>query len=243
MVYLGVEAGSKAHRMYDVLKRRIVVSRDVFFEENRPWDWSTYLADVSGKDSSWVEFYVQDDMYHEDSIQVTEPVQEPMVNDGVRSQYEQDQSSTQNVIEQIDLKRSSSLSTLPPRLNDYVLGVGVRHRNERLEENNFLELLLTQEGEPKFFKEAVKERAWNIAMDEEISAIERNKTWVLKNPPLHCNPIGLKRVYKIKRDANGFVTKYKARLVAKGYVQQPGVDYEEAFAPVARIETIRLILA
>jgi hypothetical protein len=50
-------------------------------------------------------------------------------------------------------------------------------------------------------------------------------------------------VYKVKRDENGAIVKYKARLVAKGYVQQPGIDYEEAFAPVARLEPVRLLLA
>ena len=53
----------------------------------------------------------------------------------------------------------------------------------------------------------------------------------------------MKWVFKIKRNADGSISKYKARLVAKGYVQQHGVDYDEVFAPVARIETIRLIIA
>ena len=56
-------------------------------------------------------------------------------------------------------------------------------------------------------------------------------------------PIGLKWVFKIKRNADGSISKYKSRLVAKGYVQRHGVDYEEVFAPVARIETIRLVIA
>ena len=61
--------------------------------------------------------------------------------------------------------------------------------------------------------------------------------------PTGIKPIGLKWVFKIKRNANGTISKYKARLVAKGYVQRHGVDYEEVFAPVARIETIRMIIA
>ena len=56
-------------------------------------------------------------------------------------------------------------------------------------------------------------------------------------------PIGFKWIFKIKRKADGSVNKYKARLVAKGYVQKQGIDFEEVFAPMARIETIRLLIA
>ena len=56
-------------------------------------------------------------------------------------------------------------------------------------------------------------------------------------------PIGLKWVFKIKRSADGSISKYKARLVAKGYVQRHEIDYDEVFALVARIETIRLVIA
>ena len=61
--------------------------------------------------------------------------------------------------------------------------------------------------------------------------------------PIGIKPIGLKWIFKIKRNADGGISKYKARLVAKGYVQRHGVDYDEVFAPVARIETIRLVIA
>lgn len=56
-------------------------------------------------------------------------------------------------------------------------------------------------------------------------------------------PIGLKWVFKLKKNANGEVVKHKARLVAKGYVQKKGIDFEEVFAPVTRLDTVRLILA
>lgn len=61
-------------------------------------------------------------------------------------------------------------------------------------------------------------------------------------PPGH-KVIGLKWVYKLKKDANGEIQKYKARIVAKGYVQRQGIDFEEIFAPVTRLETVRMLLA
>jgi hypothetical protein len=80
-------------------------------------------------------------------------------------------------------------------------------------------------------------------MMAEIESIEKNKTWELTVLPQGVNPIGVKWVFKTKLNENGEVDKYKARLVAKGYAQQYGVDYIEVFAPVARLDTIRLILA
>jgi hypothetical protein len=80
-------------------------------------------------------------------------------------------------------------------------------------------------------------------MLEEISSIEENETWSLVDPPTDQRPIGLKWVFKLKKDAAGKVVKHKARLVAKGYVQRIGVDFDEVFAPVARLDSVRLLLA
>ncbi|KAL0334641.1 UNVERIFIED_CONTAM: Retrovirus-related Pol polyprotein from transposon TNT 1-94 [Sesamum radiatum] len=97
--------------------------------------------------------------------------------------------------------------------------------------------------EPLSFEEAIKEKKWIQAMEEEIHSIEKNDTWELATLPSGHEAIGVKWVYKIKRNAKGEVERYKARLVAKGYKQKHGVDYEEVFAPVARLETIRLLIA
>ena len=80
-------------------------------------------------------------------------------------------------------------------------------------------------------------------MIEELSSIEDNQTWQLTSLPPGHRAIGLKWVYKVKKDARGEVLKHKARLVAKGYVQQHGIDYYEVFAPVARLESVRVLLA
>ncbi|MBE3102865.1 MAG: hypothetical protein IMZ40_01355 [Bacilli bacterium] len=104
-----------------------------------------------------------------------------------------------------------------------------------------LHFLATEE--PSSFSEASSDASWRRAMEEEMSAIEANSTWRLATLPPGHRAIGLKWVYKVKKDAQGAILKHKARLVAKGYVQQHGIDYDEVFAPVARLESVRLLLA
>nr|GFA65422.1 ribonuclease H-like domain, reverse transcriptase, RNA-dependent DNA polymerase [Tanacetum cinerariifolium] len=74
-------------------------------------------------------------------------------------------------------------------------------------------------------------------MKIELDSINKNNTWILTTLLVNQKAIGLKWVFKTKRDAKGNIIKYKARLVAKGYVQEQGIDFDEVFVPVARIET------
>ncbi|GKB56150.1 retrovirus-related pol polyprotein from transposon TNT 1-94 [Tanacetum coccineum] len=99
------------------------------------------------------------------------------------------------------------------------------------------------EIEPKKLIEALEEEGWVIAMQEELNQFERNKVWTLVPKPHGKTIIGTKWIWKNKMDEEGVVTKNKARLVAQGYNQQEGIDYEETFAPVARLEAIRIFLA
>lgn len=80
-------------------------------------------------------------------------------------------------------------------------------------------------------------------MEEELESIEQNNTWELVDHSNGKKVIGLKWVYKTKLDSEGKVQKFKARLVAKGYTQQSGVDFDEVFAPVAPMETVRVLFA
>ena len=80
-------------------------------------------------------------------------------------------------------------------------------------------------------------------MQEELNQFERNEFWELVPRPNYQSVIGTKWVYRNKMDENGIIIRNKARLVAQGYNQQEGIDYEETFAPVARLEAIRMLLA
>jgi hypothetical protein len=80
-------------------------------------------------------------------------------------------------------------------------------------------------------------------MEEELRAIEDNMTWTLTDLPPGHQAIGLKWVFKAKKDEQGAVVRHKARLVIKGYAQRQGIDFKEVFTPVACMEAVRLLLA
>ncbi|GJU47884.1 putative ribonuclease H-like domain-containing protein [Tanacetum coccineum] len=101
---------------------------------------------------------------------------------------------------------------------------------------------LSQE-EPKRISEALRDLAWVEAMQEELLQFKLQKVWILVDLPKGHRAIGTKWVYRNKKDERGIVIRNKARLVAQGHTQEEGIDYDEVFAPVARIEAIRIFLA
>ncbi|GJT35215.1 retrovirus-related pol polyprotein from transposon TNT 1-94 [Tanacetum coccineum] len=97
--------------------------------------------------------------------------------------------------------------------------------------------------EPKNYKDALTQACWIEAMQEELHEFERLEVWELVPPPDKAFVITLKWIYKVKLDELGGILKNKARLVARGYRQEEGINFEESFAPVARLEAIRIFLA
>jgi hypothetical protein len=119
----------------------------------------------------------------------------------------------------------------------------LREIYEQTEEGETNLFCVCSDHEPLTFQEAVEEDCSRSAMEEEIHAIQKNDTWELTTLPSIQKAIGVKWVYKIKCTAEGEVSRYKAILVAKGCKQKYSINYEEVFAPVARLDTVRLLIA
>ena len=97
--------------------------------------------------------------------------------------------------------------------------------------------------EPSKVEQALESADWINAMQEELMEFICNGVWYLVDRPTHKKVIGTKWVFKVKKDAAGNIIRNKTRLVVKGYSQREGIDYDDTFAPVARMEAIRLFLA
>ncbi|MCI10538.1 gag-pol polyprotein, partial [Trifolium medium] len=116
-------------------------------------------------------------------------------------------------------------------------GITTKRNNDVISNSCFV-----SKFEPKNVKEALNDEFWICTMQEELNQFKRSEVWDLVPRPDGINVIGTKWVYKNKSDENGVVTRNKARLVAQGYTQVEGIDFDETFAPVARLESIRLLL-
>ncbi|GKF35180.1 zinc finger, CCHC-type containing protein, partial [Tanacetum coccineum] len=102
------------------------------------------------------------------------------------------------------------------------------------------------EDDPKTFDEAMKSQDvvfWKEAISDEMNSIMGNNTWVLTDLPPGCRPLGCKWIFKRKLKVDGTIKKFKARLVIQGFKQKSGIDYFDTYALVARISTIRLLIA
>jgi hypothetical protein len=103
--------------------------------------------------------------------------------------------------------------------------------------------LAFDDGEPRSFAEAERHAAWRAAMQSEMDVVEKNCTCELADLPCGHNAITLKWVFKLKRDEAGAIVKHKAHLVARGFMQREGIDFDDTFAPVTRMESVRLHFA
>ncbi|RVX07945.1 Retrovirus-related Pol polyprotein from transposon TNT 1-94 [Vitis vinifera] len=102
---------------------------------------------------------------------------------------------------------------------------------------------ITEIQVPQNIHEAFKYPKWKAAVDEEVRALEKNGTWEITDLPRGKKPVGCKWIFTVKYKADGNVDMYKARLVAKGFTQSYDIDYQETFAPVAKLNTVRVLLS
>nr|GFB09355.1 retrovirus-related Pol polyprotein from transposon TNT 1-94 [Tanacetum cinerariifolium] len=160
-------------------------------------------------------------------VEVIPPVNADLISSPSSTLVEQDAPSTSN-------------STTPTNTQSSVIPQDVGDDN--------LDMELAHMGcdplvEPKKYKEALTQSCWIEAMHEELHEFERLEVWELVPRPDKVMVITLKWIYKVKLDELGGILKNKARLVARGYRQEEGIDFEELFAPVARLEAIRIFMA
>ncbi|GJU04274.1 retrovirus-related pol polyprotein from transposon TNT 1-94 [Tanacetum coccineum] len=170
---------------------------------------------------------VDDDLDEEEAIKVTE-----------KKNLENDiEDETLEIDEIVNIKESRNhpLENVIGNLNQRTL------RSQAQNQSNFFCFISTIE--PKNVNEALTDESWIVAMQEELNQFIANDVWELVPQPRNMTIIGTKWVFRNKLDENGVVSRNKARLVAQGYNQQEGIDYDETYAPVARLESIRILLA
>ncbi|KAM0824008.1 hypothetical protein ACQ4PT_016362 [Festuca glaucescens] len=271
-VFIGYSEGSKAYRILDPKTQRVRTSRDVVFTEGRGWAWgkavegsspSTYddfiveyvHFEAAGGVGSSSSTSLPTSVPKSPSTPVVATPPQPASPRTPAPAVTPPGTSTPAHVEHSPVEFASPLSHDGERIDAYHGGEPLRYRTmENLlgdqpvpgQVPRDLEAqlqLARDDGEPQSFVEAERDAAWRAAMQLEMDAVEKNRTWELADLPRGHRAITLKWVFKLKRDEAGAIVKHKARLVARGFLQQEGVDFDDAFAPVARMESVRLLLA
>ncbi|XXG61102.1 hypothetical protein AAC387_Pa04g2839 [Persea americana] len=221
-VFLGYAPFQKGFLCYDPHIRRFRTSRNVVLFENQyffqthidlPKPSSVSLPGVSD-DSSVVRFN-PNFVYHRRNSTTPTTALPPDLPPVPGSGH-------------TSLRRSTRISVPPDRY-------GFSHTS--------LMATLSSSSIPQSYSQAVQDPCWNKAMQEELDALAQNHTWDIVPSPVGVKPIGCKWVFSLKLKSDGSLDRYKARLVALGNRQEYGIDYDETFAPVAKMTTVRTILA
>ncbi|GJU29782.1 retrovirus-related pol polyprotein from transposon TNT 1-94 [Tanacetum coccineum] len=192
---------------------KIEESLNVTFDETPPPSKTSSLVD--------------DDLDEDEAIRGTE-----------KKNLENDiEDETLEIDEVVNIKESRNhpLENVIGNLNQRTL------RSHAQNQSNFFCFISTIE--PKNVNEALTDESWIIVMQEELNQFIANDVWELVPQPKNMTIIGTKWVFRNKLDENGVFSRNKARLVAQGYNQQEGIDYDETYALVARLESIRILLA
>jgi hypothetical protein len=145
------------------------------------------------------------------------------------------------VVSRREAPRRIQVDHLPSRIISHINEHTTRSRSRNA--SHFAHSAFVATFEPNDIGHALSDPNWVYSMHEELENFERNLVWELVEPPLNCKHIGMKWLWKNKEGENDEVVRNKSRLVAQGYSQKQGIDYEEIFSHVARLEAIRILLA
>lgn len=222
MCLLGYCSDSKVYRLYNPITCKVIVSSDVVFNEEAGWNWSN-KTDVT-------PLIMYQDLT-EDTWNPGDDDSSPSRSPSIDQSQGQAASPSGGVTGDDNCVDATTSAESPVRK--------VRLLTDIYESYTFV----LNVADPITYEEASKTEIWREAMNEELDAIKRNDTWELVELPPDKKVVHLKWIYKTKYLSDGRIQRHKARLVAKGYTQEVGIDFEEIYAPVARIETVRLLLA
>jgi len=206
-----------AYRLYHPLNHLIVISRDVKVYGNEYWDWNK-------KEKSY-------NITIPTIIEEEEQIEQVQIDIEVQNEVHVEENQVTGTSD-----RQMSVSTR-------LAGHEITPDNEINKEREFVHFALLAYSELINYEIAMTEEVWKNAMIEELNAININNTWELTKLPARKKAINVKWIFKLKLKPNGEVTKHKARLLARGFMQKDGMDYFEVYALVARLETVRLIVA
>ena len=232
-MFVGYAENSKAYRLLDLDSNVIVESRDDHFIENKFRHDSTYELEPT-------QTQIRDNLGMNFSSNLG-----LSLNSNVGSTSIDKSSQTQ---EQVDLRRSQRVRKEKNLDSDFISSQAIVFlvEGDRKNVTNKISIVLSIEDDPKSFSEAMTSRDvafWKEAINNEMDSLISNNTWILVDLPQGSKPIGCKWVFRRKYNTDGSIQTFKARLVAKGFRQKEGVDYFDTYAPVARISSIRVLLA
>ncbi|GJV58989.1 putative ribonuclease H-like domain-containing protein [Tanacetum coccineum] len=142
-----------------------------------------------------------------------------------------------------DLQSAIPTRKMSKNLEEHGFVSTIQQRTNHKDLQNCLFACFLSQEEPKKVIYALKDPSWIEAMQEELLQFKLQEVWTLVDLPYGKRAIGTKWVFRNKKDERGIMIRNKARLVAQGYTQEERIDYDEVFAPVARIKAIRLFLA
>ncbi len=234
-IFLGYSERSKAYRVYNSETLCVEESMHVKFDDKE-------LEDKTSKqDESFAEIQVPEVTPEPDQIAESEDSPEGEPTSEAQDETASDEAQDDSHQEDPPRNTFKHKSSHPEEL---IIGNKDSPRRTRSHFRQVESMIgLISMIEPTTVDEALSDDGWILAMQEELNQFQRNDVWDLVPKPQHKNIIGTKWVFRNKLNEQGEVTRNKARLVAQGYSQQEGIDYTETFAPVARLEAIRLLLS